>query len=241
MKSNSFRNGIAGRGLDYQLPLLECAKLSGADLSGLALVLFVKGYDTTSSSGITYSIKSPRMLSVQLDDSTRLDAFSVITSVSITDDYLKKHAAAPEVRPLTTTRTDAGWENPLAGGQWGAPEFRRLHGTFAADASKYTHTMALADWQFDADELKLLGNDAFMLRGYIDQPTLKALPLYSKFVDAVTALKAPESHSAKSAKAWSDRAAGAWTKMERLSCDKSPPPDALLFDLGEHASDYGPD
>jgi hypothetical protein len=42
-----WRRHMASRGLGSQLPLLECAKLGGADLSGQPLVLFQKNFDTT--------------------------------------------------------------------------------------------------------------------------------------------------------------------------------------------------
>jgi Pentapeptide repeats (8 copies) len=241
LRAELYRPGIASKGFAYQLPLLECAKLGGADLSGQPLVFFVKTFDTTSSSELTYSITVPRMISVLLDTSTKLDKFTIRIATEISDDYIKKHATAPVIQPLTTDRNGAGWESPLTGDSWASADYLRRHGTFAEDASKYTHTIAMVDWDFGADDLENLGKDAFMLRGYIDQPALKTLPLYSRFVDTVKALSVPNNSAAKAARAWSDKAAKTWNEMKPLSCSDSPQTRTLLFDLGSHASTYAPE
>jgi hypothetical protein len=80
-----------------------------------------------------------------------------------------------------------------------------------------------------------------MLRGFIDQPTLKALPLYSRLVDAVKALSVPKNATAKAAQAWSDKGAKAWTTMKPLPSSEHPQGQRLLFDLGTHASTYAPE
>ena len=181
------------------------------------------------------------MISVELDSSTKLDSFGIIAAISITDDYVKMHPSAPEVQPLTTDRTSLLWENPLADGEWSSASLGRLHGTFARDMSKYTSTNAVMEWTLDEEALKRLGNEAFMLRGYVEQPGLKALPLYSKFIDDVLALKVPTSRPGKIAQNWSNKASQTWTKIKRSSCDDTPSQHSLLFDLGSHASDFGPD
>jgi hypothetical protein len=55
------------------------------------------------------------------------------------------------------------------------------------------------DSRFSSKNIERLGNDAFMLRGYIDQPMLKKLPVYSRFVDAVGALPVPDNTVGKAA------------------------------------------
>ena len=224
----------------HNLPLLECAKLGGADLSGQPLVLFFKEFDTTSVDELSYSIKLPQMISVQLDPSTKLDNFTILIAISITDDYLKQHTTAPEVQALTTDRNRL-WDDPLAKDAFHAVNFRRIQGTFAEDAAKYTHTIAMMPLQVFANDLERLGKEAFMLRGFVDQPALKALPLYSRFVDAVGALSVPKNDAAKAAQAWSDKAAKTWATMKPLPCSESPKGRELLFDLRTGPSTDPPD
>lgn len=164
--------GFASQGLDRELPLLECAKLGGADLSGQPLVIFVKEF-----SNMAGSIEMPRMSSVQFDASTKLDYFRTLIAIAISDAYLKRQSAAREVKYLTANR-DALWENPLAEGSWLRPDFRRIHVNSTKDAAEWTHTIAMMDWLVGPDDLKRLGKDAFMLRGFVEQPALEALPLY---------------------------------------------------------------
>jgi hypothetical protein len=215
------------KGFTFLLPLLECANLRGADLSGQPLVLFEKKFDTTSDNEVAYLIFLPRMISVQLDTSTKLDNFTILTAISISDEYLKQHTAAPEVQPLTKQRSEP-WENPLAEGkvQTGPHRLWRFHGTFAEDAPKYTSTYTMIDRQIGAVieqplgtfGLQALGKDAFMLRGFIDQSGLKALPFYARFVERVRALSVPEDRAAKAAEAWRHKAANTWARMKPTSC-----------------------
>ena len=65
----SLRQGFADKGYAKSIPLLECTKLSGADLSGQPLLLFIKDFNTTREGGLSYQIMLPRMISVQLDAS----------------------------------------------------------------------------------------------------------------------------------------------------------------------------
>jgi uncharacterized protein YjbI with pentapeptide repeats len=230
---------FASKGFWSQMPLLECAELGGADLSGQPLVLFVKDFDTTTVGQLSYSITLPQMISAQLDTSTKLDNFRILTAISISDDYLNQHTTAPEVQALTTDR-NRSWEDPLAKGWGSEPNFRRMQGTFAEDPVKYTHTIAMMAWAVGAEDLERLDKEAFMLRGFIDQPALKALPLYSRFVDTVGALSVPKNDAAKAAQAWSDKAAKILATMKPLPCSEHPQGHELLFDLGTHASTYAP-
>ena len=96
-------------------------------------------------------------------------------------------------------------------------------------------------WNFGADLLGQLGEDAYMLRGFVDQPTLKALPLYSKFADAVAALNVPKGDAAKAARAWSEKATKTWITMKPLPCTEHANAGKLLLDLGSRSSTYTPE
>jgi uncharacterized protein YjbI with pentapeptide repeats len=51
--------GLFNKGLYYEVPLLECAKLGGADLSGRPLMVFVKDFNTHSFDSPTYQVLMP--------------------------------------------------------------------------------------------------------------------------------------------------------------------------------------
>jgi hypothetical protein len=164
----------------------------------------------------------------------------VLTATGITDDYLKKHPTAPEVQHLTSSRNNS-WESLLLDGVWMTPDFPRIHGDFAEDEAKHTTTVAMNKWNIKADDLKRLGKDAFMLQGFVDQPTLKKLPLYSQFVDSVGSLHVPDGNAEKAAQAWSKKAEKTWTTLKLLPCGEHPTAHALLFDLGLYSSTYAPE
>lgn len=162
--------------------------------------------------------------------STKLDSFSILTQIDITDDYLKQHPKAPEVQQITSNRDLRDlWGNPIFNGYPVHPDFRRFHGDFAKEAAKYTSTIAtMAFPQVNADTLKRLGGDAFMLGGFVDQPKLKALPLYSRFVDAIKALSAPKGDAAEAAKRRDGLAVG-WATIKPLPCAENQPTEELLI------------
>jgi uncharacterized protein YjbI with pentapeptide repeats len=216
LRVEEFRLNLAGKGLGFVLPQLECAKLDGVDLSGQPLVLLIQSFKSSGASP-KYQIILPRMISVHLDQSTKLDSFSIVTATEISDGYLETHKSAPEVEPLMN-REFALWDSPVETGRVSAASIRRIHGTFAMDPKKYSATIALAQWQFGANDLKRLANDAFMLRWYIDQPALRSLPLYSQFVRSVDALTIPDRIEATVVKQLSDDAVGTWAKLKPSSC-----------------------
>jgi hypothetical protein len=189
----------------------------------------VKEFSTDVDDQIDYSIILPRMISAEINTSTKLDQFRILIAIAVTDHYLMQHTAVPELEHLTTNR-NGGLANPLAKARWHKPVFRRIHGTFAEDAAKYTNTTAMMDWNFRKEHLEELDKDAFVLGGFVDQPTLKALPLYAQFVDRVATLSVPEGDAAKTAQARSDKAAKQWATVEPLPCSAEPPdlPELVL-------------
>jgi uncharacterized protein YjbI with pentapeptide repeats len=203
-----------------EVPLLECANLGGANLSGQPLIIFNKYFDTSSASNPSYTIGMPRMVSVQLDSSTKLNSFRILTEIQITDDYLKQHPAAPEVRLITAKRGDL-WDSPLfkEPAVW---NFWRLSNA----------TNAVTDLPgVDDDTIKDLGGEASLLQGFVDQPKLRALPLYSRFVDAINALNATENNAARVAQVLTDRLAVNWATVKRLPCTERVPAVDLLMTL----------
>lgn len=235
LRTGRLQRGFAIRGDWEHLPLLECTKLRGANLSGQPLLLFIKEFDTTTAAQPTYEIVLPRMSSVQLDASTKLDAFRILTAIKISDDYLKQNTTAPEVQHLIKVRSGV-LENPLAKGYWQTPNFWRFHGTQGEDVAKSTFTVAMMDWDFGPSNIKDLGEEAFMLRGFVDQSALKALPLYSRFVNTVGALSVAGDGGAKAARTWSDTAG--FAKVKPLPCsERVAPTAALLFHLSTDESE----
>ena len=211
----------------FSFPKFECAKLGGADLSGQPLVSFLKRFNTYSLS--PYQIALPSMTSVQLDGSTKLDNFSIIIELGITDDYLKVHKVAPEAKFLMETRSSPTIHNPLTNGSEMSADFARSPGS----TDKYKWTFAAAAWVLgNKDDLKSLANEAFMLRGHIDQPALRVLPLYSQFIDAVSSLSIPNSTLGKLAQERSDKSAERWAEIKNsLSCNSKEGPFDLLVEI----------
>jgi uncharacterized protein YjbI with pentapeptide repeats len=206
------------RGDAFQLPLLECAKLSGADLTGLPLLLFVKGFSANPNSEISYDISTPRMMQVQLDSSTKLDKFSVIIVLRFRDAYIKKYSTTSEVQPLIKHRIDREWDNPLAENSYANVELGRRNAKYAENPAELASTDATMVWSVDPGELNNLTRDAFTLRGYADQPVLNKLELYSRFAEAVKKQKIPDARQAKQAAAQSDKAAQLWSSIGTLPC-----------------------
>jgi uncharacterized protein YjbI with pentapeptide repeats len=227
LTTNFLGRGHAARGFGYQLPLLECANLQGADLTGLPLVLFVKSFTTSPIYRIDYKIVVPRMVSTKLNADTKLDNFKIVTAILISDAYIKQHPEAEEVKYLTTTR-DNLWPIPITNHSWASVGFRRLHGDYAQDASAYTDTIAMTDWQVDPG---VLGKDAFMLLGFVDQPALQVFPEYSQFRNAVRVLANPGGEAGMAATLRSYWATSQWKTMKPQSCDGHPAPLTLLFGL----------
>jgi len=226
---------LASKRYFEQLPILECAKLKGADLSGQPLALVVKGFTTTSSMQTNYFALMPRMTSVDLDASTKLGNIGILIAIEVSDDYLEKHLQSVELDPLIKER-GTEWENPFEESKLGQPDFRRVHGTSAKEPAKHTRTIAMFYWSIDTDDLKHFGGDAFMLRGVLEQPKLKLLPLYSQLVDAVRTLNAPETDLGKPRHAWSKDPAETWATMKPIACNENVRLLDLLVPFGSDQS-----
>jgi hypothetical protein len=221
------KRGYAARGFASQLPLLECANLQGADLTGLPLVLFVKSLRTLPGSAIDYKIAVPRMVSTKLNAETKLDNFKIVTAILISDAYIKQHPEAEEVKYLTTTR-DNLWPIPVTNHSWTGVGFRRLHGDYAQDASAFTDTIGMMDWDEDPEGL---GKDAFMLLGFVDQPSLQVFPEYSRFRNTVRVLPNPGDETGMAATLRSYWAYHQWKTTKPPSCEGHPAPGSLLLGL----------
>ena len=74
--------------------------------------------------------------------------------------------------------------------------------------------------QFDEKGLASLGEEAFHLRGFFNQPRLKVVPLYQQFSAAIEKLseKAP---TTKISKAESEKAAAYLKNAKPNDCDKN--------------------
>lgn len=102
---------LASYGLYYWFPDLECAVLTGADLSGLPLAVFEREYNTFFGKH-AYDIIVPKMMSIKVDAATKLDKFSILDVTLITDAYLKNNPHDPALEPLIKYRHNA-WADPL--------------------------------------------------------------------------------------------------------------------------------
>jgi hypothetical protein len=216
------------RGVGQQVPSLECSNLQGADLSGLPLLYVEKQFATsatsTSDSNISYTIVSPRMMSAQIDASTKLTSIGIMLGVALTDEYLSSHPTTPESQNLGINR-NGSWKNFLGGDGWYFPELYRILGESTRDRT----TMAIMPWIIQPDGLSRIGDDAFILKGMINQPVLQGLPLYSQFTNVVNNLKLPANAAGAAAKVWSDWVTRTRATQTPLPCDEYPADGSSLL------------
>lgn len=212
-----------------QFPFLECAVLIGTDLSGRTLAVFRRDFSTAWAGEHEYQMVMPRLTAAHVDGSTRIDRFSIIGITSVADGYLKAHPDYPEVKNLTTNRNDL-WDDPFLVDYWEGVTYRRWHGDFAEDAEKYTSTTVFQEIEIDEKAIKRLGNQAFLLRGYLSQPQLKEIPFFANFVKALSALSIPDVPGAKASNAASEKADQMWAAAKPADCAGKPSEDSLELD-----------
>lgn len=221
---------MASHGLSGVFPLLECAVLAGADLSGLPLAVFERNFNTFEGRH-AYDIIVPKMMSIKIDAATKLDKFSIIAVSFITDAYLKSNPHDPALERLIKYR-EIPWRNPLLDHGGGGVDLFRLQGDYAEDPENYTETAAYMRSEIDESELSHLTQEASLLRGHLNQPRLQAIPFFAKFTAALAALNLPDDIAKRAGNAWSAKAEQAWKAEAPPTCAEHPSFDSLIFNLG---------
>ena len=170
------------RGLRNSFPLLECAKLQGANLNGTVLLVIVKSYATHVSGEKALEFLAPRLQSAEIDGLTKLSKFGVIVISSVSDSYLAKHPKDPDIVRLFDRQRFGG--DGLFGGGWSNAPISRQHGTFSTDAAVYTDTSFTQRMDVEESRLKNYGSDeTAILRTYGSPPALKPLSIMAKIAD----------------------------------------------------------
>ena len=200
---------------NYSFPFLECANLIGADLTGLPL-----GELQIKFSGSTYpylNISVPSLTDAKINSSTIIKSIAISAKIVLSNDYVLKHEADVKLLSLTRLR-DNLWNDPL---RQGISPTRAVYSRFSGDYTDQNLAaieISLVS-QFDEKGLASLGEEAFHLRGFFNQPRLKVVPLYQQFSAAIEKLseKAP---TTKISKAESEKAAAYLKNAKPNDCDE---------------------
>lgn len=136
---------------DAAFPLLDCAQLQGADLSGLVVLELARLFTSDREGGYLAAITSPNVISAQMDSSTKIEYIETVVTTSITDSYIAKY---PDDRTAAITR----------------PGGETVEGsTFIKDGSQIgthrTHHTPLGEWAGATEYTELEPDDAKSLKG----------------------------------------------------------------------------
>jgi hypothetical protein len=186
-------------GVAPQPPMVECANLAGADLTGFPL-LYVLELHGTSKAGI--EVSAPRVAYTHIDATTRLNAVGVVLLAGISDEFVAKYPDDPATRRAVSTRSP-DVQNTLTG-SFGAAGFRRR--VLDVGDAPETYTLSVSGASLGAGDMAQLGAGAFVLRGFVDQPDLQALPVYARLVQQVNAIAVPGGEAGRRAAAMRDAA-----------------------------------
>jgi hypothetical protein len=168
-------------GVRRGFPYLECANLRGADLSGLALAEVYRYFSTIYSGDQSQRVLAPRLLSVQIDNSTKMKTFDIVILTEVSDEFLKKYPTHPEVARLSQ-RSEMR-DDPFFGGfSYEIHLWRSLDDDPSLAATNYTITSKVDDGAIN----RLLPGSK-LLRGFLDQPPLAPLQIVAKFNAALGA------------------------------------------------------
>lgn len=159
------------------LPQFECADLSGADLSGLPLILIDRLYDSGWGGGKAIEIVVPRMAQVKIDEKTKLNEFQILSLVTVADEYYQKNKGNPEVKPFEPSNYSNLVSSPLIDNLSLSAEFRR--NTYKAGSS----SAYLLSSSISAERLPHLLPEALYTIDYVDRAGLARLPIVKQYVD----------------------------------------------------------
>lgn len=196
-------------------PLLECANLKGANLTGTPLMVYFRQYHKSILSRFAW-VFSSRLDMVQIDSNTKLDAFVIVTRTQVSDEYASKNPKSSVVTP--TAKLDDVIRDPMIVEQSLSAQYRRVFDTVEENESKVLSTVYIQSSTIRPDNFPLIDPEkAIFFAGRFSKTPLIKLPLVSSFDRAINDLKS-ESPSFDREKA-----------IENVPCDSDPVPRQLIL------------
>jgi len=176
---------------DQPFPLLECATLKGADLSGRPLATVTRLLQGREAGASTYVVAAPKMRASVLDASTKLDELSIVGITVISDGYLAANPTDPDAAMFVASDARSRpWPSPLAG-QSINPVYRRSNDQIGDP--DLAETRAFVPFLIRASDLDRLEPGASLPQAALAQPRLQALPLLAQLTARLAALPPPAS------------------------------------------------
>jgi hypothetical protein len=192
------------------VPILECANLEGADLTGQRLLVVDHEYSTVGSA--EFRIFATRLTNAKVNSYTKMADIGIVAAEGVTDFYVMSHIGSREVEFLTKSRTQF-LEIPFLDGAFSFPVYRRMHAEeYAVDADKWTRTRYYANSRVTDRSVDRLTPEAKVMRGFISEPALSLIPIVAKFNARLELL----------AKAGGSPGDPIWKLADPVSCDKAP-------------------
>jgi len=213
-------SSIDARRSGTHYPLLECADLRGADLSGVTLLSFSRTFNQLPVP--TETVRVPALVLAQIDASTKMDSFRAFVETNVTDSYSSKQPGGSARKRLELNSFPSGIENPLLDPEVDKADVWRTEPTDEERSFNREPTTS-----FDQSTYLVANNlDSIApslhpgLQGFLNQPSLLRLPLIQKFENAISATT-PKEKSGDSPRHW--------RSSPPYSCsDSTPPPIAAL-------------
>jgi uncharacterized protein YjbI with pentapeptide repeats len=169
---------------NVSFPLLECANLKGANLSGTPLIVFASKYGTMSKRLKTFRTLSPSLKLIKIDENTKLDSFLVVFYTRISDEYAAIHINDSVVHSL---KNNSSKMEPLFG-KFTPVRFQRIVNSNIADEAKGVSTMYIQYSNVGADEIREFVEKentppelARFFKGFLSQTALADTPLIHAF------------------------------------------------------------
>jgi hypothetical protein len=167
------------RGEDY--PILECAHLEGANLSGITLLTVLRSFGESEPS--TY-IEAPLLLLADIDSKTQMKSFTILYITDISDEYFLQHQKDVVVLPLRTRKdpsTTLGFDVPLRFNESSLVELWRNAGASVPANLQSTRISQIEPITLPLNSFGFVKNFLAGLTGYLDQPALLKLALIERF------------------------------------------------------------
>lgn len=168
--------------ISFRFPYLECAKLEGANLTGLVVAVLDRGLGHSSTiiniDTSSLVVWAPSVSNISIDTTTKMDAFTIVVKTVISDRYATNHPFDYDVRGLREK-----WpNNPLLKSFLDQEVTRRrVHDPSMPERDNYPTTVLIQRVRITSGSLYELKEwPKAALRGYVDQPNWQHVPLMAE-------------------------------------------------------------